>query len=162
IHRLLPSGAELLVAAAWLASAAPAAAQAVEELIRARVEELAATGVLDASGASIAARNLIPKLYSQRSFTPAWKSAQQIESLLEAVSDSYLEGLDPDDYHSDAVRAALAAFKSVDTLSPAQRADFDIMLTDSVFRLGYHLRFGKLEPEALDPDWNLNREFTSE
>lgn len=162
IHRLLSPGAKLLLAAAWLAAAAPALAQQVEELIRSRVEELAAAGVLDAAGASIAARNLIPKLYAERSFKPAWKSAQQVESLFEVVNDSFLEGLDPDDYHADSVRAALAAFKSIDTLTPAQRADYDIMLTDSVFRLGYHLRFGKLEPEALDPDWNLNREFTSE
>src|SRR5262245_6640720 len=162
IHRLGPWGPKLLLAAAWLALAAPASAQVVEELIRARVEELAATGVLDTFGTSIAARNLIPKLYAERSFKPAWKSTKQIESLLEVVNDSFLEGLDPDDYHADGVRAALGAFESVDTLSPAQRADYDILLTDSVFRLGYHLRFGKLDPEALDPDWNLNREFVTE
>jgi murein L,D-transpeptidase YcbB/YkuD len=150
------------LAAACLALATPASAQVVEELIRTRVEELAATAVLDAAGASIAARNLIPKLYAERSFKPAWNSKQQVESLFEVVNDSYLEGLDPDDYHSDQVRAALSAFTTIDALSPAQRADYDIMLTDTVFRLGYHLRFGKLDPEALDPDWNLNREFVNE
>ncbi|HZF27783.1 MAG TPA: L,D-transpeptidase family protein [Gammaproteobacteria bacterium] len=152
----------LLLAAAWLALAAPLRAQEVDELIRARVEELAASGMLEAAGAPIAARNLIPKLYEARGFTPAWKSPQQIEVLLEVVDGSYLEGLDPSDYHADAVRAALAAFASVDALTPAQRADYDLMLTDSVIRLGYHLRFGKLDPVALDPDWNMSRDFVGE
>ena len=164
IHPLGPQGLArgLLLAAAWLALAAPARAQEVDELIRARVEELAATGTLEAAGAQIAARNLIPKLYEARGFTPAWKSTQQVESLLEVIDGSYLEGLDPRDYHADAVRAALAAFASVDALPPAQRADYDLMLTDSVIRLGYHLRFGKLDPVALDPDWNMSRDFVGE
>lgn len=152
------------LAAAWLALAAPARAQQqdVDELIRARVEELAATGMLEAAGASIAARNLIPKLYEARGFKPAWKSTEQVASLLEVVDGSDLEGLDPRDYHADSVRAAVAAFASVDALTAAQRADYDIMLTDSVIRLGYHLRFGKLDPVALDPDWNLSRDFLDE
>src|SRR5262245_23102226 len=165
VHSPRPRGLAcgILLASAWLAAAAPVrAAQEVEELIRARVEQLAATGVLEAAGVSLAARNLIPKLYENRGFTPAWRSTQQVESLLEVVDGSYLEGLDPRDYHADEVRAALAAFAAVDALPPAQRADYDVMLTDSVIRLGYHLRFGKLDPVALDPDWNLSRDFVGE
>jgi L,D-transpeptidase YcbB len=164
IGRLAPQARAwgVLLAAAWLVLAAPARAQEVSELIRARVEELAATGILQAAGAPIAARHLIPRLYEARGFKPAWSSTEQVESLLEMVDDSYLEGLDPRDYHADSVRAAVAAFASVDVLPPAQRADYDVMLTDSVIRLGYHLRFGKLDPVALDPDWNLSRDFLDE
>ena len=60
------------------------------------------------------------------------------------------------------MRAARAAFASVDALTAAQRADYDIMLTDSVIRLGYHLRFGKVDPMALDPNWNLSRDLMAE
>ncbi|HET8697877.1 MAG TPA: hypothetical protein VFO94_10350, partial [Gammaproteobacteria bacterium] len=108
---------------AWSALGAASVSAAEEpadaaELIRMRVEQLAATGTLEAAGAPIAARHLIPRLYEARAFAPAWKSAAQIESLLDVVERSGLEGLDPRDYHVDAVRAALAAFASVDALPP--------------------------------------------
>src|SRR5690606_2317469 len=32
------------------------------------------------------------------------------------------------------------------------------LLTDSVARLGFHLRFGKVDPVAIDPHWNLERD----
>ena len=82
------------------------------------------------------------KFSEARGFEPAWKSAAQVESLLELIDDSYLEGLDPDDYHADAVLAARGAFAAVDTLTAAERADYDLMLTDSVIRLGYHCSAG--------------------
>ena len=62
----------------------------------------------------------------------------------------------------DAVRAARAAFEHVDELAPEARADYDVLLTDSVIRLGYHLRFGKVDPVALDSDWNFGRELVSQ
>ncbi len=40
-------------------------------------------------------------------------------------------------------------------------AQFDILLTDALLRLAYHLNFGKVVPATLDPDWNLRREFMS-
>jgi murein L,D-transpeptidase YcbB/YkuD len=47
-------------------------------------------------------------------------------------------------------------------LTPAERAGIDIVLTDSVIRLGYHLRYGKVDPIELDPHWNLTRALVSE
>src|SRR5688500_7468919 len=73
------------------ASAAPA--QAVDEQIRSRVEQLRDTGILSVAGKSIAAKTLIPKLYEARAFTPTWRSAQQIEGLVEMIDQSWLEGL---------------------------------------------------------------------
>lgn len=145
---------------AWLVvlsvpAQAPALAQDIDELIRMRVEELQATGMLEIDGVSIASGNLIPRIYAARSFAPAWRSAAQIDSLTEVIEESYLEGLDPGDYHADAVRAARAAFAEG---TAQERADTDIVLTDSVIRLGYHLRFGKVDPVELDPGWNFSRE----
>lgn len=147
-----------LGAALALAAVSAAHAQETHELIRARVEQLRDSGLLTLGGESISARTLIPKLYEARAFEPTWHSAQQVDGLLEMIDQSWLEGLDPADYHGDAVRAARAAFEHVDTLAPDMRADLDVLLTDSVIRLGYHLRFGKVDPTALDSDWNFSRE----
>jgi L,D-transpeptidase YcbB len=140
------------------ALAAPLRAQELDELIRVRVEELRAAGELEAHGVAIASRNLIPALYEARGFAPEWRAAAQIDGLLEAIDESYLEGLDPTDYHVDAVRAARAAFANLDALAPEERAAFDLVLSDSVIRLGYHLRFGKVDPVELDPSWNFSRQ----
>jgi murein L,D-transpeptidase YcbB/YkuD len=146
----------------FAAAGVAAELQDVDEQIRMRVEELAAAGVLEAAGESIAARHLIPRIYEARSFSPTWNSAAQIDGLLQVISDSFLEGLDPRDYHADQVLAARAAFEDVAALSAAERASYDIMLTDSVIRLGYHLRFGKLDPVALDANWNGSRDLGGE
>jgi hypothetical protein len=34
-------------------------------------------------------------------------------------------------------------------------ATWPLLLTDAVVRLAYHLRLGKVDPEALDADWNF-------
>lgn len=151
----------LVAIAAVVVQTAPRA-QEIDELIRARVEQLRATGMLDVEGVAIAARNLIPAIYEARAFAPTWRSVTQIDSLLEVIDESYLDGLDATDYNVDAVRAAREAFSRIDELTAAQRAGLDILLTDSVIRLGYHLRFGKVDPVELDPDWNFSRELVDQ
>jgi L,D-transpeptidase YcbB len=144
--------------AAWAMLAGAASGQGATEAIRSRVEALRDSGQLEVGGQPIASRRLLPRLYENRAFTPTWTSLAQIDSLLAMLDESYLEGLDPDDYHAAAVRAARARLGDLDTLPPSERAALDILLTDSVIRLGYHLRFGKVDPEELDPQWNLSRD----
>jgi murein L,D-transpeptidase YcbB/YkuD len=158
---LAPFGRAVAVAVLVLAAAA-AAAQGVGEAIRSRVEQLRATGALEVQGEPIASRNLLPRIYENRAFSPTWTSLQQIDSLLEMLDESYLEGLDPNDYHAPAVRAVRGTLADLNALPPAERAALDILLTDSVIRLGYHLRFGKVEPVELDPNWNMSRDLMGE
>ena len=70
-RRLLPSVTTqiALLLSTW---ALPAGAQPVEELIRAHVEQLRATGDLELDGVTIAARNLLPRIYEAREFAPTW------------------------------------------------------------------------------------------
>jgi murein L,D-transpeptidase YcbB/YkuD len=151
------------VAFLWLVLvAAPAAAQDVAELIRQRVEELAGTGQLLVMGEPVASRHLLPRLYEKRAFEPTWRSLEQIDSLLALLDESYLEGLDPNDYHAASVRGLRATLTRLDTLAQDERASLDILLTDSVIRLGYHLRFGKVDPVELDSHWNESRDLMGE
>jgi len=147
----------LVLVLAWPAASQPAAAQELDELIRARVEQLSDTGVLELDGVSIAAKTLLPKIYEAREFAPAWRSLAQVDSLLALIQEAYEEGLDPGDYHDTAVRAARERFVDLATVPAEQRAASDLILTDSVIRLGYHLRFGKVDPVALDSNWNMSR-----
>ena len=152
----------MFVAFASLAAAQPVRGQELHEVIRARVEQLLDTGMLEVAGVSIAARTLLPKIYEARAFEPAWRDAAQVDSLLELIDEAYREGLDRVDYHDTAVRAARERFVDSGAVPVNERAALDIMLTDSVIRLGYHLRFGKVDPLALDSHWNLSRELVNQ
>ena len=46
--------------------------------------------------------------------------------------------------------------------SAREQAELDVLLSDSLFRLGYHLRFGKVNPQSIDTNWNFKRELRSE
>ena len=128
--------------------------QSAADVIRAHVEELRVGGHLELLGQPVASRAVLPHVYENREFAPAWSTLRQIDGLLEIVDESYLEGLDPADYHTAALREVRATLTDLATLTPSARAELDILLTDSIIRLGYHLRFGKVDPNALDTNWN--------
>jgi murein L,D-transpeptidase YcbB/YkuD len=135
--------------------------QGAHDVIRARVEEMR-MGVLEVQGAPLASHILLPRIYENREFEPAWKTLRQIDSLLAMIDESYLEGLDPNDYHTASLHALRSSVTDLDALAPAERAAFDLLLTDSIIRLGYHLRFGKVDPTRLDPNWNSSRSLDGE
>jgi murein L,D-transpeptidase YcbB/YkuD len=118
------------------------------------VEEIRAGGEVRLGGAPIASTSVLPDLYERRGFTLAWTRAGAAAELLDAVRGLRADGLDPDDYH----RAELERRLAEGSPETAQRVDLDLLLTDALVRAAYHLAFGKVDPEALDPNWNLYRE----
>ena len=160
--RKLVEVARAAMAAGCLLWQAGAYAQNAADMIRTHVEELRVGGRLEALGQAVASRDVLPLVYENREFAPAWASLRQVDELLELVDRSHLEGLDPTDYHSAALRAFRATVTDLGELMPNDRAAFDILLTDSIIRLGYHLRFGKVDPSALDPNWNQSRALIGE
>lgn len=152
--RKLIEGARAAALAACMLWQAGAFAQTAAALIQTHVEELRTGGRLEVLGQPIASRDVLPRVYEGREFAPAWNLLRQVDGLLEMVDESYLEGLEPNDYHAAALHAFRATVTDLAALAPNDRAAFDILLTDSIIRLGYHLRFGKVDPSALDPNWN--------
>ena len=128
------------------------------EIIRSKVEQLEATGELTVRGQEIASRTVLPDIYEAHGFRPAWTDPQNVEGLLHAVTGIEEDGLDPGDYHLGVLRELFAEERAGETPDPVLSADLDLLLTDSLVRLGYHLSFGKVDPENLDPHWNLARE----
>jgi murein L,D-transpeptidase YcbB/YkuD len=142
----------LVVALAAILLPAAATADTEAELLRSRIEQLDSGVELRIGDASIAAVRLIPEFYQRRGFRPAWGDPEDVRTLMGRVSAAHEHGLDPADYHVTELRRLMAA-----EAGPATRVDLDILLTDSLLRLGYHLRFGKIAPGDLDPNWNLDR-----
>ena len=142
--------------------AAPAVtADQAQEVMRTRIDTIHETGSLNVGEDSIAAVRLIPALYEGRDFRLVWNRPGMIEDLMAIIGEAPDHGLDPADYHYEAIRSRLdiAAQGLTGTTS---KVDLDLLLTDAFARIAFTLHFGKLDPEDLDPVWNLSREFAED
>ena len=152
-----PVNRHWLIVLVLFASIAVADEGDVRDALRLEIENLR-QGDQFVSGEEIAAVNLLSDFYERRRFAPAWSNAGQVAELIAAIEASEADGLDPADYLLDDVQVAqkkLAAARSVDS---ADKAEADILLTESLIRLGYHERFGKVNPYTLDSNWNFRRD----
>jgi L,D-transpeptidase YcbB len=129
-----------------------------QEIIREKIEQLRLLKTLKIGEASIVSTIVVPDFYERREFRPAWGKRSSVDDLLRAIRDSEAEGLDPRDYHLITLERLRDALDTSPTPVPAMRADFDIVLTEALVRLGYHLMFGKVDPERIDPSWNMSRD----
>jgi len=104
----------------------------------------------------VASEITIPKFYMDRGYVPAWTDKKLIDQIIQAVENSYEHGLNPEDYHRKTIRM-LIDLSDQGKATPLDKADLDILLTDALLRLSFHLYYGKVSPESLDPNWNLKR-----
>jgi murein L,D-transpeptidase YcbB/YkuD len=123
-------------------------------IIQARVGQLLNGVEVKVGGTSIASSVVLPAFYERRDFRPAWTDPASVAALLDAIRDSAGDGLTPEDYH-------LAALEALRGLPPGDQhdADLDLLATDAVVRLGYHLRFGKVDMTRIDPHWNFRTDY---
>jgi len=139
--------------------ASGAIAQSPEsEAIRLEIELLQDSGHLSVRNVEVASGELLAEIYEAREFAPAWTRPDQIADLVKLVKGVETDGLNPADYHADAVADAYQRLIGTDPVLASERAEIDVLFTDALVRLAYHLRFGKINPSTLDPEWNFNRE----
>jgi murein L,D-transpeptidase YcbB/YkuD len=142
----------LLTAAAGAQPVEPS----VQQLLIEQVTRIEAGEIVSVGDSEIASRILLPAIYRAHDYAPLWHNPRSVEQLLAAIRTSDLDGLDPADYNLDTLEALLQQRRDGvpdNTLA----SGLDLLLTDSLVRLGYHLSIGKVDPEALDPDWNMTR-----
>jgi murein L,D-transpeptidase YcbB/YkuD len=130
----------------------------VQAALHNRIEQLRTDGRLSIGDADIAAVRVLPEFYQQRNFHRAWTNPATVNDLLRAIDDSEMDGLMPQDYHRENLHHLQRQIGAVASPPPQQLADLDLLLTDAFLRLGYHMLFGKVDPERLDPNWNLARD----
>jgi murein L,D-transpeptidase YcbB/YkuD len=133
----------------------PVQADITTEIIRTQVEQITRSGELGLGDEGIASVSVLPELYERCGFCLLWDNPDNIATLMQEIANIGEDGLDPEDYHFTALRDLHARIKAAESPAPEMLADFDLLLTDSLIRLGYHLIFGKVDPENLDPHWNL-------
>ena len=125
------------------------------EIIRTHVEQISTIGELRIGEKSVASVSVLPELYERCGFCQLWDDPNDVAALMQEIANIGEDGLDPEDYHFKALSDLHARIKAAKSPDPEILVDFDILLTDGLIRLGYHLLFGKVDPEDLDPHWNL-------
>jgi murein L,D-transpeptidase YcbB/YkuD len=145
-----------LLALTLAGSASSAPDDRVVEAIRGHVEELGSRSELQIGEARVASVPIVPELYQRRGFRPAW-NRDSAEQLLALIRTAEQHGLDSADYHL-AELERLGARVRAGGDNAELLADYDVLLTDALLRVAYHAVFGKVDPESLDPHWNLTRD----
>lgn len=150
--RLLPS----LVALLLLSGPALPDSQ-VSDTIYARVADI--LGGIDVSidQTPIASAIVLPALYAKRDYAPVWSNPASVQQMISAIEHVDQDGLDPADYNLATLKLLLERNNETGDANPVRTANLDLLLTDSLIRLGYHLSFGKVDPEELDSNWNMTR-----
>jgi L,D-transpeptidase YcbB len=129
-----------------------------QDIIRERIEQLRLSKSLKIGDASVASAIILPDFYVRRQFQLAWANPSAIADLFRAIRESEADGFDPRDYHLAALERLQRGVEADPSPTPSMLANFDILLTDALIRLVYHLMFGKVDPERLDSSWNMSRE----
>ncbi len=132
----------------------------VQEALRNRIEQIRLFQRLETDAFEISAVRLIPEFYERRNFLAAWTNPQAIADLLRAIDETRSDGLNPADYHRQEI---MDLQNTIRRASDSQHlADLDLLLTDTLARLWYHVEFGKVDPAEFDPTWNIYAEFGEE
>ena len=138
-------------------SAQVAGNDAVREEIKKRIGYLQSNGNLTVQNCPICSKTVIPALYERFDYNPVWVNKKSIDQLILALETIDGDGLDASDYHLSLLKKLRAQLNPGEHASPSLLADFDLLLSDGLVRLGYHLLVGKVDPVELDTNWNMDR-----
>lgn len=93
--------------------------------------------------------------YQARAGRPAWPDDQAVAALAAAIGTLDGDGLRPTDYHPTALLPAHHLAQAA--AEPLARARFDLQLSELLLTVLHHVQRGKLDPAAIDPNWELPR-----
>ena len=128
----------------------------IQKNIKAAIEQMTQSKKLKIGDDWIAAIAILPDFYERRHFKPAWIASDKIDNLMRSIDDIEMDGLNPDDYHRRQLRDLSEEIKVQSPPEPQLLAYRDLLLTDALVLLGYHLNYGKVDPVKLDPNWNMS------
>jgi L,D-transpeptidase YcbB len=142
------------------AQPAPADGDSLAQAIAAELDAWTTAPEPTIHGERIAFLERLQQFYARRGFRAAWSNAHNAEQLRRALAESDEEGLDPKDYLLPLLDD-LAGQIARSTATDAVRAQYDVLLTEALLRLAYHLSFGKVDPQTFDAQWNYRRTLAS-
>lgn len=122
--------------------------------LKARITNLEEHRTLQIGDETISTSGVLPAIYQEAGFMPLWSDRDTRSQLLAEIRDIEDDGLKPADYHIHALER-LNPQAGGDALPPDELVDRDLLLTDSLIRLAYHMYYGKVDPRTLHPRWRV-------
>lgn len=120
------------------------------EAIRKYIESISAGVPTEVQGQLIHSTTLLPEFYFENQFQRVWTRPLQA-SFLGLVRRAYEHGLNPADYHFNAISTLYA-----DAVE-SQSTDAEILFTDAFLLYASHFLNGKLNPEEVEGEWQAVR-----
>jgi murein L,D-transpeptidase YcbB/YkuD len=157
-NRLIKTFLILVILSPLIHSLSFAKEKLANEIIEEKIDELWTTGKLNIGNANIASKHWLPALYERNGFQLIWHNPQNVKDLINDLGSVAEDGLNPEDYHLSQLLVLKLRLDGNNSPGRSLLVDYDILLTDSLVRLCYHLQFGKVDPESLDPAWNMSRQ----
>jgi len=134
--------------------AAPSGSMVVSNILRSRLTLLQTNGRLMVGGESIVANRVLTDIYAQSHGEARWLDASTASQLMAAIRSCTEDGLRPQDYHLAAL-SKMVPLPGNGIADPHFIAERDLLLTDALVRLAFHLYYGKVNPRSLNPRWQV-------
>ena len=137
----------------------------IQNKLRARIELISTNQALEIKDNIIYSTIILPKFYENRGYSPAWIEKNglksEVDSLISAIRNCDLEGLNPKDYHLDIIDEYYAKITSNHSTKNKGiiplLVEFDLLLTDAFLIIGSHFLGCRINPETLDAEWSPYR-----
>ncbi|MEE4299743.1 MAG: L,D-transpeptidase family protein [Pseudomonadales bacterium] len=145
----------LALAVVLLCLSSPVAAAAVDAVsgrLAARLDGTSGDAPLEVHGVPVLGVELSRRLYRERHHALLWVDPVRRDALIRLVANAIEHGLNPDDYNLE----TLLALRSGAREGSEASVDRDILFTESLIRLLYHRRFGKVDPASLQATWRFD------
>ena len=157
---LISLGAAILFSSCGVLPISPV--EATRGVLRARVGETGTDGPVYCRDVRLCGSDVLPAFYRARDFRPAWiddgLTLTGATSFLAALSLVSEDGLDPKNYHLDAIKSLLSEIKAAlgkrpRKARPEALVDLEMLLTDAFLLCGSQLVHGQVDPETFQSEW---------
>jgi len=109
------------------------------------------------AGRAHRARETVARYYESQQFRAKWRDPARLDLLIASLSELTNDGLDPADYHVEALQALRTRLRREKTLPPEEHAGLELLATDALILGLSHLYLGKVNPQPLSSQWNFDR-----
>ncbi len=136
----------------------------LRERLRHRLETLHQPGELVAAGQVLQAVLPLQTLYERRGWEPIWidgdgQATSFLQQIFAALEVAFEHGLHADHYHREVLASLTGPLAQPrrGRVDPRVLVDIELLASDALLSLGYHLLHGRVNPETIDPEWLIER-----
>ena len=114
-----------------------------------------AAGSIEIQGITLGREDILPEFYARRAYEPGLDRSGADSGVARSCWPPR-----PPTAWTRPISSCRSSWRCpARPVTASQRADLDLLLTEALIRYGYQRRFGKVNPEEMEPAWNFGRGF---